>query len=205
MTTEWLVLWTPFLCISVLAMVFSAVAWRQIGIVLGPAMSRAVSDKAIEVANKRRRLLQITVMVALCLLLNTIATLSTTATLEEWSRTADLSLTCSIGETWLTRNWEAYGFNNEDLVNVCNAKAANGIQAQKPCMSDCVWYPSLQDFTLICVQEDSGYTSLENMADEFTLEKMTSAGCDCPCSAFVQVKRPRFHCSSFSFGGKCHF
>ncbi len=209
MKTEWLLLWGPFLCSSVLTMIFSAVAWQHIGIMIAPARAGAGSQEAAKgVANKRRRLLQIAVMISVCLLLNTIAMLSTASKLEDWNRTADLSLNCHTGETWFTRNFEAYGLNREEAVNVCSAEAANGVAVQSPCRSDCYWQPSVYDLSLICAQEGTSHQSIEDLVTALEVGEKPMV-CDCPCSAFVQVEKPRFSfvyvyigicvCMSFSF------
>jgi hypothetical protein len=198
MKTEWLLLWGPFLCSSILTMVFSIAAWQQIGFMIGPAMSfRGRSFKAKAIATKRRRLLRIAFTISVCLVLNTIATLSTASKLRDWNQTADLLLNCQIGETWMTHNWEAYGLNLEDAVSICSPEAANGVQTQNSCKSDCYWQPSVHVISLVCVQEDSLYQSMEDLVASSKFGKGDSAGCkkcicDCPCSAFVQVQRPRF-------------
>jgi hypothetical protein len=199
-------------------MIFSAVAWQHIGIMIAPARAGAGSQEAAKgVANKRRRLLQIAVMISVCLLLNTIAMLSTASKLEDWNRTADLSLNCHTGETWFTRNFEAYGLNREEAVNVCSAEAANGVAVQSnvQCRSDCYWQPSVfEDLratnvqSLICVHEGTPHQSIEDLVAALEVGGRPTV-CDCPCSAFVQVEKPRFSfvyvyigicvCVSFSF------
>jgi hypothetical protein len=186
-------------------MIFSAVAWQDIGIMIAPARTGTGSQEAAKgVANKRRRLLQIAVMISLCLLLNTIAMLSTASKLEEWNRTADLSLNCHTGETWFTRNFEAYGLNREEAVNMCSAEAANGVAVQSPCRSDCYWQPSVYDLSLICAQEGSPHQSIEDLVTAVEAGENPSV-CDCPCSAFVQVEKPRFSFVLCIYIGICVF
>jgi hypothetical protein len=168
MTTEWLALWCPFLVFGSLTMVFCMIAWKEIGIVIAPGTQDAgrASTAVRETIKQRRRLLRIALMISVCLLLNTIATLSVSSKLDEWSRTADVSLACSIKETWNSRDWEAYGLNTMDIVNVCSAEETT----RGSCESDCQWDPSRDQNFLLC-GGDSNF-------------------CDCPCSSFVTVERP---------------
>jgi hypothetical protein len=95
MKTEWLALWIHFLWAGLLIMLFCLVTWWKIGSI-GKNLS-----------SQRRRVLSMAVMVSFCLILNTFATMFTSAKLEEWGQTADMALTCAIRETFNTRNWEA--------------------------------------------------------------------------------------------------
>jgi hypothetical protein len=170
MTTEWLALWFPFLVFGSLTMVFCMVSWKQIGTLLEPMSqitpgARKMSTGAREATKQRRRLLRIALMISVCLLLNTIATLSFSSKLDDWSRTADISLACSIKETWNSRDWKAYGFNTKDVVNVCSAKEAT----RGSCESDCQWDHSRYPTFLSCGENEL---------------------CDCPCSSFVEIERP---------------
>jgi hypothetical protein len=171
MTTEWLALWCPFLVFGGLTMVFCMICWKHIGTLLIPVTQHdnGVPSAAQETTKQRRRLLRIAAMVSICLLLNTIATLLVSSKLGEWSRTADLSLTCSIKETWNSRDWEACGFNAKDIVNVCGAEETT---MHEDCESDCQWLPSLNQNYLTCDEKRGVIT------------------CKCPCSSFVEVERP---------------
>jgi hypothetical protein len=189
MTTEWLALWCPFLIFGSLTMVFCMVAWKEIGTLLVPMTQDAarvptgerrtlfgfviapmkkgvskLSTGAREASKQRRRLLRIAMMISVCLLLNTIATLSVSSKMEGWSRTADISLACSIKETWNARDWEAYGFNTKDVVNVCSAEETT----RGSCESDCQWDHSRNPTFLSC----------------------GGSFCDCPCSSFIEIERP---------------
>ena len=105
-------------------MAFALGSWREIGAVTKGAtsVSGSAADphkqvRASAAAKSQRRLLRIAGTISTCLLLNGIAHLSTAAKLQEWNRTADLSLACAIKERWDTRDWNAYGFKDE-VVNV---------------------------------------------------------------------------------------
>ena len=187
-------------------MAFSLGAWQKIGAVTAKSSINAAkssgtrSSSSGAAAQSRRRLLRIAAMVSMCLLLNAIAALSTAAKLEEWGRTADLSLACAIKETWNTRDWNAYGFNENDAVSVCSEETA--IQVQGPCLSDCFWHPYITDGTLTCHSDYGvgGFESLEAKAEKYQQEREAGLregpgptnGCDCECSDLVQIERPRF-------------
>ncbi len=71
--------------------------WWKVGLIADAANGTTTHTRKNE--SMRRRLLNIASMISVCLVLNVIATSSTSAKLEEWSRTADMSLTCEIKET----------------------------------------------------------------------------------------------------------
>jgi hypothetical protein len=176
-------------------MLFCVVSWKHIGILLQP-MAGGNSEGARETAKKRRRLLRIAVMISVCLLLSTIATVSVSVSLDEWSRTADIALTCAIAETSTARNWAAYGFNNKDSVDVCSAEEATGTMIGG-CTSDCGWDPlyvppsfnrSLDDIV------DDGAESLlcgRAYIEDMQWEEGQKRSCDCPCNRLINVERPR--------------
>jgi hypothetical protein len=178
MTTEWLALWCPFLVFGSLTMVFCMTAWKQIGILLPPTTQPAsrVATGVRETMKQRHRLLRIALMISVCLLLNTIATLSVSSKLDEWSRTADLSLVCSAKETWNSRDWDAYGFDMKGIVNVCSASEVTFVNSFGGCASDCAWDPSQSQDYLKCKRKVTGGDG--------------AAACGCPCSSLVQVERP---------------
>jgi hypothetical protein len=145
---------------------------------------------------KRRRLLQIAAMVSVCLLLNMYAMLATSAKLEEWSRTTDICLACSIKETRHSRNWEAYGLNDADVVNVCSRAEANELQGDTRCYSDCFWDASATGgISLLCLPGGLEFESFGEYVEhlisdpEYGITHVQS--CDCPCTKFVQVEKPR--------------
>jgi hypothetical protein len=109
MTTEWLALWAHFLWSVALTMLCCVTVWWKVGHIADAAKGTTHTRKNESTA-LRRKLLNIAGMVSVCLILNVIAALSTSANLQEWSRTADMSLTCEIKETWNSRSWDVYGF-----------------------------------------------------------------------------------------------
>jgi hypothetical protein len=218
MTTEWLALWVHFLWSGLLAMVFSVVVWYQIGSLLRPSILRpsvSVLLKSLssairsrwrrphqhtlqpgvspEVERKRRRLLQIGVMVSVCLLLNVVATLVISEKLHEWSRTSKILLACH-KETPLIRNWEAYGFNENIITKACTREETIPIQGYASCSSDCYWHPVHATLGLVlkCVPANFGFESI----DEYMTSLVTTGNfpnvCDCPCSNLIEVEKPRY-------------
>jgi hypothetical protein len=44
------------------------------------------------------------------------------AKLEEWTRTTELTLVCTIKETWAARAWDAYRLTEDNIVEVCSGE-----------------------------------------------------------------------------------
>jgi hypothetical protein len=199
MTTEWLALWIHFVWSGGLTMAFCLALYWKIGAVTS-AMSTKNNDphknaRNQESTKQKRRLLHIAEMISACLLLNIVATLWTSSKLEEWGRTADLSLTCHIKEGPFSRNWEAYGFGEQNGVEVCSTDDALKVSAAK-CRTGCYWYPAITLDTLHC-QTVNDDLSLEELVD--LNAKSISEGaeprfnpCDCDCHHFVEVETPRY-------------
>lgn len=175
-------------------------AWWKIGVAIAPmAKYQQDSEAGKETMKKRRRLLQIGFMVSVCLLLNMIATLATSTTLEEWSRTADLFLTCSTKETWDTRNFGAYGLsNNPQTTPVCNLEEIlpTKNQKEKTCTTPCYWDPDVPPNVILRCGVDDDFTMemfdqyKEGMIADGLITSENLVSCDCPCSSFVEVQPP---------------
>jgi hypothetical protein len=186
MTTEWLALWVHFLWSGALTMVCCVTVWWKVGLVAG-ATKGTTHTRKNESTALRRRLLNIAGMISVCLILNVIAALSTSAKLEEWSRTADMSLTCEIKETWNLRSWGVYGLDDGTVVEVCSAQDAVSTSSKKACADSCTWYPGVTVAWLVCATLNADGT-VE------TLEQVDAFGahaCDCPCSSFVEIQKSR--------------
>jgi hypothetical protein len=207
MTTEYLALWVHFLWSGLFTLVFSVFAWWQFGLSTGTlrgrhSLAQAKTEGARKATRQRRQLLYIAVMISACLLIMMGALLSTSSKLEEWSRTADVSLACAIKETPFARNWESYGFKEGSIVEACSAEISNAIQiAQRPCWGDCFWHTtaskSISSNGLVCSVIDETLEEIGNSPLGYTIGKI--ARCDCPCSSLIQVERPRFDmCIIFS-------
>ena len=91
-------------------------SWKEISKavrVLGKGPSRT-STGNMKVDASRNRLFRVAIMSCACLLMNTAATVSLSVVLEDWSVSSDQWLTCTVAETFYTRNWVNYGFHVGD-------------------------------------------------------------------------------------------
>jgi hypothetical protein len=192
MNTEWLALWLHFLWSGVLTMTCCVVAWWKVGLAT-QAASRNASQTRNEPLTMRRRLLNIAGMISVCLLLNVIATVSTSGKLNEWSRTADISLACEIKETWNSRSWDVYGFDDKTIVEVCSAEDAIPLGPGLHCVDSCTWYPEITVASLACSNEER--TLEEALADDSPLVP----ACACPCSSMIEIQKPRYKYAVLSF------
>jgi hypothetical protein len=182
-----------------LTMAFALGSWYQIRLVTAKNTNKTTKSGA---SKSQRRLLRIAGMVSTCLLLNGIANLSTAAKLKEWSRTADISLACSIKENWNTRNWDMYGFTKNEVANVCSQESA--IEVMYPCVSDCFWHPDITDSALTCHPGGGEFESLDERATYYREQREAGLWegpgqfnpCDCDCGQLIQIERPRFRSAS---------
>jgi hypothetical protein len=187
MKTEWLALWLHFLWSGVFTMTCCIVAWWKVGLVTqAAAASTSASRTRNESTTLRRRLLNIAGMISVCLILSVIATVSTAAKLNEWSRTADISLACKIKETWNSRSWTVYGFDDETVVEVCSAEDSI-LVTSLPCVDSCTWHPGISVEALVCSKEAEGWSLEEVLANESPL----FPACECPCSSMIEIQKPR--------------
>jgi hypothetical protein len=184
MKTEWLALWLHFLWSGALTMTCCVVAWWKVGLATQAAKKNSSQTRNNSPMTMRRRLLNIAGMISVCLILNVIATVSTSAKLNEWSRTADISLACEIKETWNSRSWDVYGFDYTTIVEVCSADDAI-FMGKFPCIDSCTWHPGISVEMLVCSSE--GWTLEEALADDSTL----FTACECPCSFMIEIQKPR--------------
>ncbi len=156
-----------------------------------------------EVEQKRRRLLQIGVMVSVCLLLNVVATISISEKLDEWSRTSKIFLTCH-KETPIMKNWEAYGFNDNAITKACKREETVSVGGYESCSSDCYWHPvhATLGAVLKCVPTNSGFESIDDYLTSLVTTTHHPNICDCPCSNLIEVEKPRY--ISFHLYGVCY-
>jgi hypothetical protein len=163
--------------------------WHHIGGISSSVRGRNLSSAA-RVNSQRNRLVRIAFMVSICLLLSVIATLSTSLNLEEWARSADISLTCSLGETWNSRDWATYGFQNGENARACKSESAIGVQWE--CVTDCLWLGG-DTSSFMCSDVHATLSELETQM-AITGEPPTSFmlhPCDCPCKELIEVRSPR--------------
>ena len=188
-------------------MVFCMAAWWKMGVLLGNSKqtgSKKQGSAGREATKKRHRLLRIAIMTSFCLLVMMGALLATSSKLDEFNRTADLSLAC-FKETTFTRNFPAYGLTEDKAkVEVCSSEGATFLSDDN-CINGCFWFPAVTDKHLACIpaggyERDDGtwIESLEDLADNYD-PAFGSRSCDCACDAFVEVERPR---CIFGIGGE---
>ncbi len=179
MKTEFLTLWVHFLWSGVFTMMCCIAAWWKVGGTRQP-------QRSSESTTGRRRLLNIAGMISVCLLLNLLASLSTSVKLKEWSRTTNISLACEIKETWSSRSWDVYGFDNGTIVEVCSAEDSIPIGKFLPCLDSCTWYPGITAMSLVC--SSTLYGSLEQQQAD---DSPKFSPCDCPCGSLIEIQKPR--------------
>jgi hypothetical protein len=73
---------------------------------------RGARTKKID--GSRNRLFRVAIISCACLLMNTAATVSVSVVLADWSVSSNQWLTCTVVETFYTRNWANYGMNVGD-------------------------------------------------------------------------------------------
>jgi hypothetical protein len=197
MKTEWLAIWIWFLVFGVLTMYFSLRTAHKMSRALLESRANLESAPNTQSDKSRKRLLRIAGMVSICLVLNTAATLSISVKHEDWSRTADIALTCQTKESWTKKNWENYGLRIGEIVEACSVD--EHITITKPCEGSCLWYPEITDFFLVCmdpaVHNRPGYNSFEDFAKakangDWKIGDGGIYACDCPCSSLIEIKRP---------------
>jgi hypothetical protein len=189
MKTEWLALWLHFLWSGVFTMMCCVVTWWKVGLIAQTANCNASNRNASQTRDesttvRRRRLLHIAGMISVCLILNVMATVSTSAKLNEWSRTADISLACEIKETWNSRSWDVYGFDDHTVVKVCSAEDTIPV-GPFPCVDSCTWHPGISLEMLACSKEWK--TLEEALADD----SPSVPPCECPCGSMIEIQKPR--------------
>ena len=191
MQIEWLALWIHFMWSGILTTIFCIATWRKMGTILHVS-GKESSGGQIGATKKRRRLLRIAVMVTFCLFLNAVATLSVSGKLDTWGRTADLALACSTKETHWSRDWDAYGFNENEVVNVCRQEDA--IRILRLCKGDCILQPAITTDHLVCMYVDSGDFDIAEPSNFISPEDDLFdhiSPCDCPCDSLVEIEKPR--------------
>jgi hypothetical protein len=179
-------------------MFFCVFSWRQIGRVTAAANTgRSASDtgsgRASEAEQSRKRLLRIATMVSVCLLIMVTALVTTASKLDEWSRTADISLRCGISETWSSHDWEAYGFrSSDDVAKVCNFEEKIDVSHDFGCLSGCWWYLEISTEHLVC-DDPVGTMEWWTRAIADGTSGSVRPLCDCPCNNLIEVERPRWY------------
>jgi hypothetical protein len=198
MKIEWLAIWVHFVWSGSTIMICCLVTWWKIGAVTGAitTSSQRRAGQGIHSSKMRRRLLSIAGLISVCLLLNVVSTIVTSAKLEEWTRTTELTLVCTIKETWSSRAWDAYGLTEDNIVEVCSGEEI--ISANTNCIGGCYWHPGVSYKYLTCANSELGLddrAAVKALVDKDDWDKNPPPYCDCPCSRFVEIKRPRYRCN----------
>jgi hypothetical protein len=159
MVLEYALLWSFFIASGTLSLYFTLSVWYQTGALLRAA-SRTDSDRGASrthVKSQRQRILNIAFLVGVCVLLNTVATLSISLKLESWSMSTDLFLECSTS-TWHGLDFSKFGYTESHNQKVCGG----GVGCD---LSECYWYPGITTVGLTCASsEKNGGDSLEEIA-----------------------------------------
>jgi hypothetical protein len=126
-------------------------------------MKVGTTSSGDQLAGQKRKLFRIALMAAFVLLLNMAVTITTSITLESWSKSTDLSLQCSF-ETLYTRDFDAYDFQIGQ--SVCPQKSVTFVYGTSDsiCQSDCLWLPQIETRFMICsLKADLSPTDLANL------------------------------------------
>jgi hypothetical protein len=139
MTEEWMLLRLHFLWSGGGIIVLSTLSWLKIGLIqknLGLNVSTNIGRETRQtIAGQRRRLFRIAVLTSVSLLVSLVISLLTTGVLEDWSRSSNVWLTCTLYENEIIRNWDAYGFENGE--EVCSNTSS--ISMHGACTSACIF------------------------------------------------------------------
>ncbi len=86
---------------SIFALVFK-MSWYEI-------TKKVQGTRNKKIDESKKRIFRVAIMSCACLLMNTAATVSLSVVLEDWSVSSNQWLTCTVLETFVTRNWTNYG------------------------------------------------------------------------------------------------
>jgi hypothetical protein len=177
MTEEWMLLRMHLLWSGGGIIVLSTLSWLKIGLIQ-KSLDRNVSanigrETRQTIAGQRRRLFRIAFHTSVSLLVSLVITVLTAGVLEDWSRSSDVWLECTLYEKELFHNWDAYGFENGE--EVCSD--ASWTLWGEACTSACIFSSAGMVFNtpeLYC--EYNGWQRYQR--------------CDCPCKDMVKIERP---------------
>jgi hypothetical protein len=159
----------------------------------------AKSGGAME--DSKKRLLRIALQTSVCLLLSLAATVVTLVQLDDWSKSSDRWLECTINESFWTRNWDMYDLTAGRAI--CTPDTLDSMQGSRPCVSDCFFYPDVDArHPMICAIEEgvdleSVVAVLGNNGDGDYL--VTYTYCDCGCGDYQPVEKPSLFTMTVAF------
>jgi len=208
MFVEWGLLWFHFVWSGVVIVFCTLSSAHEIASlqksVKNPPknQNRSSSSKKVGATmhRQRQRLFQIALQTCFCLMLNLCTTVGISASLDEWGRSSNLWLDCSLYDSWRTRDWDAYGFTNEQKICRKDDSVGHHGYGYSPnvteCVSDC-FYSSTELFNGIqvyCDLRDGEYLSIYG--------EYQYLGCECSCEDMVEVKKPSVVVMALSFLGQ---
>jgi hypothetical protein len=195
MASEWALLWVHFVWAGFASIIFSVLSYQEIHNLqkrVNDTMSedeKCERTKAgnVDINSSKRRLLRIAIMCALCLLLNLVCTLLTSAKLDAWATDSDIWLQCSLFETKYSKNVVAYQLT--DQQSICSPAEVTFSLSKLGCKGECAFHK--------CEDETQDVACFGKTNDAFlcaTTESPRDSNdytyCDCPCEHLIQVHRP---------------
>ena len=101
------------------------------------------SQSIAESLNRDKHLLQrAAVLCSVCLIVNLVCTVLTSAKMKDWSADSDTWLDCQLFETWNQKNIEAYDLS--DLQSVCAPADVTFSLSKIGCKADCEFHERLE-------------------------------------------------------------
>jgi hypothetical protein len=187
MTTEWLLLWVHFVWAGSVIILFSVLSFFKVRKTQQrlAAIAGGAQGSSRDINSSKRRLLHIAMMCALCLLINLVCTLLTSATLDDWATDSDIWLKCTLFETWNQKNTDAYELTN--LEPVCAPKDVTFSLSTLGCKSECTFHSCDEGS-----EDPSCHGKAPNaLLCATTLDPKDSNDytyCDCPCEKLITVR-----------------
>ena len=148
------------------------------------------SDMELKVHDQKMRVLRIAVMTSVCLLVNTVVTVMTSVTLEDWSKAPDLYIQCDKFDNWDTRNFSFYGIEAGDKVCTLQDASRDGLMGGRstdcgkkkfdyggpevPGNRDCYYRPDYDSDRLKCYGRDHEWAAI--VSEQEMID--SAPGCD---------------------------
>ena len=179
MEIEWLLLHIHLLWSGAGIVVLSALSWLKIGSIqqsLGLTAGTTIGGETRhKIRGQRKRLFRIAFHTSVCLLLSLAITIVTGGLLEDWSRSSDIWLRCTV---YSQRNWDEYGLKDGDFVCGVNGTSFNSFSG--PCVSDCFFDADPED----------EWSTITGPGLYCQSSSWGAVPCDCSCDDLVSVERP---------------
>jgi len=187
MVVEWLLLWVHFVWSGGAIIYFAAGAYLKVNSIqvkLGLTGSIAAGGETRrKLSRQKRRLFNIALMCATCLLLNLGVTIWTGTVLEGWSQSTDIWLNCKLHETLFQKDWDSYDFVSGQKV--CSGNGASVWEDITACTSDCSYLVYEGNPHLACGRPENLDVSVYG-----SILPPGAVWCDCACDDMIGVERP---------------